>query len=113
MNNGVGDAVDLAWKLAGAVQGWGGPQLLASYEIERKSVGRRNRDASGFGTAGLHIWRSAFRPNIREDSADGAATRAEVSRQANVAQRRPQVMACVKLGITYSASPPVSPHPRP
>lgn len=32
----VGDAVDLGWKLAGAVHGWAGPQLLASYEQERR-----------------------------------------------------------------------------
>ncbi len=113
MNTGVGDAVDLAWKLAGAVQGWGGPPLLASYEIERKSVGRRNRDAAGFATAGLLIWRSAFRPNIREDSVDGAATRAEVSRLANVAQRRAHEMAGVELGYTYSASPLVCAEPGP
>ena len=25
MNSGVGDAVDLAWKLAATLQGWGGP----------------------------------------------------------------------------------------
>ena len=32
MNSGVGDAIDLAWKLDGTLRGWGGPQLLASYE---------------------------------------------------------------------------------
>ncbi|MFI5932226.1 FAD-dependent monooxygenase [Actinoplanes sp. NPDC051494] len=32
----VGDAVDLGWKLAAAVRGWGGPALLASYEDERR-----------------------------------------------------------------------------
>ncbi|MFX7144793.1 FAD-dependent monooxygenase, partial [Acinetobacter baumannii] len=48
MNTGVGDAMDLAWKLAGAVQGWGGPELLASYETERRSVGQRNVHASGW-----------------------------------------------------------------
>ncbi|HEV3009837.1 MAG TPA: FAD-dependent monooxygenase, partial [Burkholderiales bacterium] len=30
MNSGVGDAVDLGWKLAATLQGWGGPKLLAS-----------------------------------------------------------------------------------
>jgi 2-polyprenyl-6-methoxyphenol hydroxylase-like FAD-dependent oxidoreductase len=113
MNTGVGDAVDLAWKLAGAVQGWGGPALLASYETERKAVGRRNRDASGFGTAGLLIWRSAFRPNIREDSADGAATRAQVAQLANVAQRRNHEMAGVELGYSYAGSPIVCAEPGP
>ena len=105
MNTGVGDAVDLAWKLAGAVQRWGGPALLPSYDIERKAVGRRNRDASGFATAGLQLWRSAFRPNIREHSSDGAATRAQVAQLANVAQRRSHEMTGVELGYTYAGSP--------
>jgi 2-polyprenyl-6-methoxyphenol hydroxylase-like FAD-dependent oxidoreductase len=41
MNTGLGDAVDLAWKLAATLDGWGGPALLESYEIERKPVARR------------------------------------------------------------------------
>ncbi len=41
MNTGLGDAVDLAWKLAAAMAGWSGPALLESYEIERKPVARR------------------------------------------------------------------------
>ena len=39
MNTGVGDAIDLGWKLAGTLQGWGGPGLLASYEAERRPTG--------------------------------------------------------------------------
>jgi 2-polyprenyl-6-methoxyphenol hydroxylase-like FAD-dependent oxidoreductase len=46
MNTGVGDAVDLGWKLAATLQGWGGPGLLASYEIERRPLGARNVAAS-------------------------------------------------------------------
>ena len=42
MNTGIGDAVDLGWKLAAAVQGWGGPHLLASYDAERRPIGHRN-----------------------------------------------------------------------
>jgi 2-polyprenyl-6-methoxyphenol hydroxylase-like FAD-dependent oxidoreductase len=37
-NTGVGDAVNLGWKLAAVLQGWGGPKLLASYETERRPV---------------------------------------------------------------------------
>lgn len=40
MNQGIGDAVDLGWKLAAVLQGWGGPALLESYEAERKPVHR-------------------------------------------------------------------------
>jgi 2-polyprenyl-6-methoxyphenol hydroxylase-like FAD-dependent oxidoreductase len=42
MNSGIGDAVDLGWKLAGVLAGWGGPQLLDSYDAERRPVGERN-----------------------------------------------------------------------
>ncbi|MFC5063648.1 FAD-dependent monooxygenase [Actinomycetospora atypica] len=38
MNTGFGDAVDLGWKLAAVLQGWGGPALLDSYEAERRPV---------------------------------------------------------------------------
>jgi 2-polyprenyl-6-methoxyphenol hydroxylase-like FAD-dependent oxidoreductase len=42
MNTGIADAVDLGWKLAGVLHGWGGARLLASYEAERRPVGLRN-----------------------------------------------------------------------
>jgi 2-polyprenyl-6-methoxyphenol hydroxylase-like FAD-dependent oxidoreductase len=38
LNTGVGDAVDLGWKLAAVLDGWGGPALLDSYEAERRPV---------------------------------------------------------------------------
>ncbi len=38
MNMGIADGVDLGWKLAAVVQGWGGEDLLDSYEIERRRV---------------------------------------------------------------------------
>ncbi|MCO6418857.1 FAD-dependent monooxygenase [Siccirubricoccus sp. KC 17139] len=47
MNTGIGDAMDLGWKLAARLHGFGGPVLLPSYEAERLPIGRRNRDASG------------------------------------------------------------------
>src|SRR5689334_9803620 len=42
MNTGIQDAVDLSWKLAATLQGWGGPRLLASYDGERRPIGHRN-----------------------------------------------------------------------
>jgi len=43
-NTGLADAVDLGWKLAGAVRGWAGPGLLDSYERERRPVALFNRE---------------------------------------------------------------------
>ncbi|TDD76675.1 2-polyprenyl-6-methoxyphenol hydroxylase [Actinomadura darangshiensis] len=37
-NTCVGDAVNIGWKLAAVLQGWGGPALLDSYEPERRPV---------------------------------------------------------------------------
>ncbi len=46
MNTGVDDASNLAWKLAALVQGWGGPDLVATFEIERKPIAERNTKAA-------------------------------------------------------------------
>jgi 2-polyprenyl-6-methoxyphenol hydroxylase-like FAD-dependent oxidoreductase len=40
-NTGLGDAVDIGWKLAAYLQGWGGEELLKSYEIERRPISDR------------------------------------------------------------------------
>jgi 2-polyprenyl-6-methoxyphenol hydroxylase-like FAD-dependent oxidoreductase len=46
MNTGIDDAANLSWKLAAVLQGWGGPSLLSSYEIERKPIAVRNTVAA-------------------------------------------------------------------
>lgn len=42
MHTGLEEAVNLGWKLAAMVEGWGGPALLPSYEIERRPIAVRN-----------------------------------------------------------------------
>ena len=111
MNTGVGDAIDLSWKLAATLQGWGGPGLLASYEIERRQVGERNVAASRFATLGRRKWRAAYRPNIRDDTAEGADTRANLARIADVEQRKSNEMIGAELGYRYSGSPIIWPEP--
>jgi 2-polyprenyl-6-methoxyphenol hydroxylase-like FAD-dependent oxidoreductase len=37
-NTGVGDAVNLCWKLAAVINGWAGERLLATYEEERRPI---------------------------------------------------------------------------
>jgi 2-polyprenyl-6-methoxyphenol hydroxylase-like FAD-dependent oxidoreductase len=111
MNSGAGDAVDLAWKLAGTLQGWGGANLLASYEIERRQVGERNVAASRFATMGRRKWRGAYRPEIRDDTPAGAQARADLTRIANVEQRKSNEMIGAELGYRYAGSPLIWPEP--
>ncbi|MDQ6672292.1 MAG: FAD-dependent monooxygenase [Chloroflexota bacterium] len=40
-NTGIGDAVNIGWKLAATLEGWGGPALLRSYEAERRPVAQQ------------------------------------------------------------------------
>jgi 2-polyprenyl-6-methoxyphenol hydroxylase-like FAD-dependent oxidoreductase len=105
MNSGVGDAIDLAWKLAGTLQGWGGPGLLASYEVERRQVGSRNVAASRYASLGRRKWRAQYRPDIIADTPEGRATREQLVRVADVEQRKSNEMIGAELGYRYVGSP--------
>ena len=111
MNTGVGDAIDLSWKLAATLAGWGGPNLLASYEIERQQVGERNVAASGFATQGRRRWRALYRPEIRERTPAGAALRQELARVADVEQHKATEMIGAELGYRYVGSPLIAAEP--
>jgi 2-polyprenyl-6-methoxyphenol hydroxylase-like FAD-dependent oxidoreductase len=105
MNTGVGDAVDLGWKLAATLKGWGGPNLLKSYEIERRQVGERNVAASRFAAGGRRKWRAMYRPNIRDNTPEGAKTRADLIAVAEVEQRKSNEVIGAELGYRYVDSP--------
>jgi hypothetical protein len=111
MNTGVGDAIDLSWKLAATLQGWGGTGLLDSYEIERRQVGDRNVAASRYASAGRRTWRAQFRPNIRDSTREGQATRDHLAQVANVEQRKTNEMIGAELGYRYVGSPIVVDEP--
>jgi hypothetical protein len=105
MNTGVGDAIDLSWKLHASLASWGGRNLLASYEIERRQVGDRNVGASRYASLGRRKWRSQYRPNIGDATPEGQATRDTLARVADVEQRKTNEMIGAELGYRYVGSP--------
>jgi 2-polyprenyl-6-methoxyphenol hydroxylase-like FAD-dependent oxidoreductase len=111
MNTGVGDAIDLSWKLHATLRGWGGPYLLPSYEIERRQVGDRNVGASRYASLGRRKWRSQYRTNIRDATPDGQATRENLARVADVEQRKTNEMIGAELGYRYVGSPIICEEP--
>jgi 2-polyprenyl-6-methoxyphenol hydroxylase-like FAD-dependent oxidoreductase len=111
MNTGVGDAIDLSWKLHATLQGWGGTNLLHSYEIERRQVGDRNVGASRYASLGRRKWRAQYRPDIREATAAGQAARDALARTADVEQRKTNEMIGAELGYRYVGSPIVVDEP--
>ena len=53
LNTGIGDVFNLTWKMAAVLRGYAGPQMLSSYEVERKPVCDLNRRyAMFFGRVG-------------------------------------------------------------
>jgi 2-polyprenyl-6-methoxyphenol hydroxylase-like FAD-dependent oxidoreductase len=105
MNSGVGDAIDLAWKLDATLKGWGGPKLLTSYEFERRQIGDRNIGASRYASLGRRKWRALWRPNILDDTPDGRKTRDLLATIADVEQRKSNEMIGAELGYRYVDSP--------
>ena len=107
MNSGVGDAIDLSWKLAATLAGWGGPALLDSYEIERRQVGERNVGASRYASLGRRKWRLQYRPEIGDDTREGAEARENLTRVAIIEQPKSNEMIGAELGYRYVDSPVV------
>src|SRR5580704_15148591 len=105
MNTGVGDAIDLSWKLAGTLQGWGGPNLLPAYEFERRQIGDRNVGASRYATIGRRKWRSLWRPDIADNTPAGRQSRDVLVPSADIEQRKTNEMIGAELGYRYVNSP--------
>ena len=104
MNTALGDAFDLSWKLAGVVRGWGGPALLDSYELERRPVGVHNVACSGWAASGVPIWQSLVKPNVLDDTTEGADLRHEIAKSFRVNHARMHGMRGAEFGYTYAGS---------
>jgi hypothetical protein len=93
------------------LRGWGGPKLLASYEIERRQVGDRNVGASRHASLGRRKWRAQYRPEMRDQTAAGEAARAHLTRIAAVEQPKSNEMIGAELGYRYVGSPIIAEEP--
>lgn len=106
MNTGIGDAVDLGWKLEAALNGWAGDALLDSYETERRPVAVRNVNEAASNRAedaGLPV-----PAHIEADTAEGAAARQRLG--AIIRERRAKEWNSmgIQLGYVYDESPLVA-----
>ncbi|MFC7331323.1 FAD-dependent monooxygenase [Marinactinospora rubrisoli] len=102
LNSGVHDAENAAWKLAFAVRGWAGGDLLESYEVERRAAAVENAEVTG----------RTMRFLVPQDEA-GRRWRADVLRRA---VSDPAARALVDSGrlfepFWYADSPLTTPDP--
>ncbi len=102
LNTGFGDAVDLGWKLAAAVAGWGGPHLLDSYEAERRPIAFRNVGEAAVNFARYTLPDTAA---ICDATPEGDRLRREIGAALERTQRRMILTDGVALGYRYDPSP--------
>jgi 2-polyprenyl-6-methoxyphenol hydroxylase-like FAD-dependent oxidoreductase len=111
MNTGMQDAVDLGWKLDAVLKGWGGPNLLATYEIERKPVAVRNIKASTDNLERMLAPRTTHKPTpeMFEPGPAGDAARKQYGEWYTELMRHEWFMNGYHLGYRYDDSPIVWP----
>lgn len=109
LNTGLGDAVDLGWKLAATLDGWGGPALLDSYQLERRPIQERViREA----TANMAV----TSPELLADNLDADDTAGERARLAAGERiqraKQPEFHSLdLVLGIRIDGSPVIAGDP--
>ncbi|SDV47178.1 FAD-dependent oxidoreductase [Chitinasiproducens palmae] len=103
MNTGIGDAVDLSWKIAACLEGWGGRALLDSYAIERRPVAIR---ITRFSTSNLETMKQVPHTEaIFADGSEGEAARAKVGRALTDGLKKEWFSKNMHLGNRYIGSP--------
>lgn len=104
LHTGLGDALDLSWKLTAMLEGWGGEALLDSYELERKPVAVDNVTVS---TGLFNVFAELPPgPEIERDTPQGAASRLAFAREfARTNAQVPRFTDNLRLGYCYERSP--------
>lgn len=103
MNMGVADSVDLGWKIAAALQGWGGPRLLDSYETERRGAHEFVLDEA---EANLAVQPGTLlRPGIEDEGVAGDSIRRELAEIIERVKVDEFYTLGVVLGYRYQGSP--------
>ena len=101
-NTAIGDAVNLGWKLAAVLRGWGGPDLLASYEVERKPIAQQTIDLASRNMSKLST--NFADPLLSVDGPDGDACRAEVAASIQASKHAEFHSLGLVLGYHYGRS---------
>ena len=102
MNTGIGEAMDLSWKLEAMVKGWGGPELLASYEEERRPVALRNVRRASVNFQRMRA--IPAEPALLEPGESGIAARGRLGHLVKKALSEEWDSMGIHLGYNYAES---------
>ena len=111
MNTGILDAVNLSWKIAARLKGWGGEALLDSYECEQRPVAIRNVAEATDNLKRMLSPRVAAPPPeiFEDDSPKGEAARRVFGDQYTQTMKREWFTIGIHLGYVYEHSPLIVP----
>ncbi|WGM45906.1 Aklavinone 12-hydroxylase RdmE [Brevundimonas sp. NIBR10] len=107
MNTGITEAHNLAWKLAASLKGWGGPDLVDSYEAERLPVARRNRAHVKACAAAAFEANFDIADDVLDDTPSGQAARDRLAAGLTDKISRMYESLGIELGYRYEGSPVV------
>lgn len=99
LNTGAGDAINLGWKLAALHDGWGGPELLATYNVERQPIGWRNTRLGVACAARKDSWE--IPADVNEDTPEAEARRKVLGAHVEVDDLQEYATIGVQLGERY------------
>lgn len=105
MNTGVDDAANLSWKIAARLAGWGGGELLPSYELERRPIAERNTAAAR--TLNLNLGDINPTDVLEDGCREGQEQRARTGRLLG-AYAEQFASVGVQLGARYDRSPVIA-----
>lgn len=103
MNMGIADSADLGWKIAATLQGWGGPVLIDSYEVERRPVHEAVMEEAVANNAVLGA--QLYQEGLEADTPEGEALRRATGDRIVAAKAREFHTLGTVLGLGYEGSP--------
>ena len=109
MNTGMQDAVDLGWKLTAILEGWGGSDLMASYEAERRPVALRNIREATANLQRMISPREKLSPLVFQPGPEGDVARKTFGDAYTQMMKHEWFTLPIHLGYRYENSPIICP----
>ena len=104
MNTGIGDAINLSWKINAVLSGWAPASMLDTYELERQRVAVRNSLEAAANADRIDATMRVTPSNIDSNDEAGESARVEMTEKLKRLSRQFNASG-LQLGHRYDNSP--------
>jgi hypothetical protein len=101
-NTAVGDAVNIGWKISAVLHGWAGPDLLNSYQEERRPIAQQTIDLATHNMSNLST--NFADPRLADPGTEGDRIRSEVAAHIQTSKYAEFHSLDLVLGYSYDNS---------